>query len=169
MHIPPYHKKATWQRFFIGAVIGAIISYGIYLYIYGSLYEQLLEENLEIEAELTELENQNEALTQDKEDLDEKTQQPITVETIEINITNESELRLDRLIVHQLEELIKEEINHLIGQNVAIIDESSQLLRSSVENKGFSVDDFTYYFDITQLTISRNMILTVEANFSNES
>lgn len=85
MHIPPYHKKATWQRFFIGTVIGAILSYGVYLYIYGSLYEQLLEENLELEAEVTELERQNEALTQDKEDLDEQTQQPITVETIEIN------------------------------------------------------------------------------------
>lgn len=168
MHIPPYHKKATWQRFFVGAVIGAILSYGVYLYIYGSLYEQLLEDNLELEAEVTELEKQNEALTQDKEDLDEQKEQPITVETIEINITNESELRLDRLIVHQLEELINEEINHLIGENVTIIDESSQLLRSSIENKGFSVDDFTYYFDVLQLTISRNMILTVEAKLSNE-
>ncbi|MBY7143858.1 hypothetical protein KFZ56_12525 [Virgibacillus sp. NKC19-3] len=168
MHIPPYHKKATWQRFFIGTVIGAILSYGIYLYMYGSLYEQLLEENLELEAEVTELEKQNEALTQDKEDLDEQKEQEITVETIEITITNENELRLDRLIVHQLEELINEEINHLIGENVTIIDESSQLLRSSIENKGFSVDDFTYYFDVTQLTISRNMILTVEAKLTDE-
>ncbi|UJL45052.1 hypothetical protein KFZ58_11545 [Virgibacillus sp. NKC19-16] len=168
MHIPPYHKKATWQRFFIGTVIGAILSYGVYLYIYGSLYEQLLEENLELEAEVTELERQNEALTQDKEDLDEQTQQPITVETIEINITNDEELRLDRLIVHQLEDLINEEINHLIGENVTMIDDSSQLLRSSIENKGFTVDDFTYYFEVTQLTVSRNMILTVEATLSNE-
>ncbi|WP_449355630.1 sporulation membrane protein YtrI [Virgibacillus natechei] len=168
MHIPPYHKKATWQRFFVGAVIGAILAYGIYLYIYGSLYEQLLEENLELEAEVTELEKQNEALTQDKEDLDAQREQPITVETIEINITNDEELRLDRLIVHQLEELINEEINHLIGENVTIIDESSQLLRSSVENKGFTVDDFTYYFDVAQLTVSRNMILTVEAKLTDE-
>ncbi|WP_373893051.1 sporulation membrane protein YtrI [Virgibacillus sp. CBA3643] len=168
MHIPPYHKKATWQRFFVGGVIGAILAYGIYLYIYGSLYEQLLEENLELEAEVTELEKQNEALTQDKEDLDAQREQPIIVETIEINITNDEELRLDRLIVHQLEELINEEINHLIGENVTIIDESSQLLRSSVENKGFTVDDFTYYFDVAQLTVSRNMILTVEAKLTDE-
>lgn len=168
MHIPPYHKKITWQRFFIGAVFGALISYGIYIYIYGSLYERVLEENLEIQSELTDVKNQNEALLQDKEDLDEKSNEPQTVESIEVTITSQDALRLDRLIIHQLEDLIKEEINHLIGQEIATVEESNQLLLSTIENKGFTVDDVTYYFDVSLLVISNTVKLTVETKLTNE-
>ncbi|MBP1968884.1 hypothetical protein J2Z83_000978 [Virgibacillus natechei] len=168
MHIPPYHKKVTWQRFFIGAVFGALISYGIYIYIYGSLYERVLEENFELQSELTDVKNQNEALLQDKEDLDEQSKEPQTVESIEVTITSEDALRLDRLIIHQLEDLIKEEINHLIGQEISTVVESNQLLLSTIENKGFTVDDVTYHFDVNLLVISNNVKLTVETKLTDE-
>ncbi|MFD1038112.1 sporulation membrane protein YtrI [Virgibacillus byunsanensis] len=167
MHIPPYHKKPSWQRFLIGIVIGGIIAYCIVIFMYGAMYERLLEQNLDLQSQVTELKNQNEALLEDKEDLDEKAKEPLVINTVEVKITNEEQLRLDRLIIHQLEEMVKQEISHVIGQDINVIDKSDQLLISTIENKGFTVDDFTYYFDVSKLTISQTVKLTVEAKVSN--
>lgn len=167
MHIPPYHQKESWQRFFIGAVIGAIIAYFIFVFMYGKMYECLLEANYDLQARVSELESQNEALLEDKKDLDEKTKAPVTVERIEITIINEKQLRLDRLIIHQLEEMIKKDIHHLIGQDINLIDDSSQLLLSAIENKAFTVDDMTYSFDVERLVISTTLKLALKAKISN--
>lgn len=166
MHIPPYYKKKSWQRFFIGAFIGAVIAYCIFIFMYGSMYERLFEHNLDLQSELTELEKQNEALLQDKKDLNEKSKAPVTVDGIEIHITNEKQLRLDRLIIHQLEEMMKQEIDHIIGQDISVVAESDRLLLSTIENKAFSIDDFTYSFEISKLTISKTVKITAKAKMS---
>lgn len=167
MHIPPYHKRSSWQRFFVGAFIGGVIAYFIFVYMHGHMFERLLAENRDLESKVSKLESQNEALLQDKEDLDEKSKEPITVEEIEINIINQEKLRLDRLTTHDLEELIKEEINHIIGQNITIISESDRLLKASIENKDFPIGDFTYNFTVSTLTIWKTVKIEVEAEISN--
>ncbi|MFC2948643.1 sporulation membrane protein YtrI [Virgibacillus sediminis] len=167
MHIPPYHRKKTWQRFIVGAVTGAVMAYLVYLYIYGSLYEQLLEENYQLQSELEEVKRHNEALLEDNEELDKKTKTPVTVETIQVKISNGKDLKLDDLILHQLEEMIKEEINHLVGKDLSAIANSDELLISTIENKSFTVDGFTYFFKIEKLLISTDIKLTAEAELSN--
>ncbi|HLT55764.1 MAG TPA: hypothetical protein VK057_06605, partial [Bacillota bacterium] len=99
----------------------------------------------------------------DKEDLNEKANEPRVVESIVVQITNWDSLRLDRLIIHQLEELIKEEINYIVGRDVELISEMDELLISTIENKAFTVDDFTYYFQVEKLTIARKVKLSVFA------
>ncbi|SDQ43684.1 sporulation membrane protein YtrI [Virgibacillus salinus] len=167
MHIPPYHKRKGWQRFLVGTFIGAIVAYFIFVYMHGYMYEQLLGENRELKSKVNELENQNEALLKDKQDLDEKSKEALTVESIEINITNQEELRLDRLIIHDLEELMKKEIEDIIGQDVTIVSESSELLEATIQNKNFKVDDFTYNFVVQKTVISQTVKITVEAKISN--
>ena len=120
MHIPPYHKKKSWQRFFVGTFFGGAIAYCILLYMYGSMYEDLLEQNLNLQSQVATLTSQNKSLLKDKEDLNQQTKESETVKSIEIIIPNEEELKLDELIIYQLEQLIKEEISHLIGQEVNI-------------------------------------------------
>lgn len=61
MHIPPYYKKESWQRFFIGAFFGAVIAYVIIMYMYGSMYEKLYEENVNFASQVNDLKKQNEA------------------------------------------------------------------------------------------------------------
>ncbi|MGP4108320.1 sporulation membrane protein YtrI [Virgibacillus sp. L01] len=167
MHIPPYHKRKGWQRFLVGTVIGAIIAYFIFVYMHGYMYEQLLEENRDLQSQVNELENQNEALLKDNKDLDEKSKESLTVDSIEIEITNKDELRLDRLIIHDLEELMKKEIEDIIGQDLTIVSESSELLKSTIQNKNFKVDDFTYKFAVQTLVITPTVKITVEAEISN--
>src|SRR5699024_11139370 len=114
IHFPSFHKHPAWQRFLAGIFIGAILAYPILIYMYGSMYEDLLIENSELKAELTELSKQNEALLEDQEELE----APLTVETLDITITNSDELKMDRLITHELEQLIREEIDYLIGKEI---------------------------------------------------
>ncbi|WP_156291450.1 sporulation membrane protein YtrI [Oceanobacillus salinisoli] len=166
MHIPPYYKKPSWQFFIVGAVFGSLIAYLILLYMYGSMYEDLIRENQELESEIRELTIQNEALIEDNEDLNEKTNEAPTVESLEVEIPNWEELKLDRLIVHDLEEMVKEEIHHLIGEEISVVAESDFLLERAIENKGFKIDDVTYYFEVTKLTISETVKLTLKAKLS---
>ena len=166
MHIPPYHKKKSWQLFLVGSVIGAIIAYFIIIYMYGEMYEKLLAENIELDAQVTKLKNHNDALLKDNKDLDEKSQEPLTVNAIELDIINGEELLLDRLLKRQLEELIKEEINHVIGQEVSVVGKSGQLLIATIENKEFTIDDFSYHFTINRIIIFETIHITLEAKLS---
>lgn len=167
MHIPPYYKLTSWQRFIIGTVTGGLIAYVIFIFMYGTMYEKLYEENLELQSKVSELKSHNDSLLQDKKDLNEKTKQHPIVERIEISITNQTELRLDRLIIYQLDHMIKEEINHIIGKDIQTISDGDELLLSTIENKAFSIDDFTYYFEVERLTISDTVKLTLYAKISN--
>lgn len=167
MHIPPYYKKRTWQHFLIGVLFGSIISYFVFILMHGTMYEQLVEDKLELQSELSELQSQNEALLQDNKDLDEKSKSAHTVDSINLHFINAKELKLDRLIIHQFEVMIKEEINHIIGQEIQTVSESDELLISTIENKAFSIDDFTYYFEVTKLSISQQVKITLKAKISN--
>jgi hypothetical protein len=163
MHIPPYHKKKTWQRFFAGSLVGGIIAYIIFIFMYGTMYENQLKENLELTSQVNDLKNQNKALLKDTENL--KT--PVTVSVIDITIENAEEISLDSLVVPKLEELVKDEISHITGQSVSIVDEIDQLLISAIENKEYTIDDLRYQFTVRKLTISETVKVFLEAETVN--
>ncbi|SHF78476.1 sporulation membrane protein YtrI [Ornithinibacillus halophilus] len=167
MHIPPYYKKPGWQRFFVGVFFGGLISYFVVIYMYGSMYGQLLEENTKLDSELKNAEKRIETLEENNANLDEQSKKPIAVEEIEMTIVNAEQLKLDSLITHQLEELVKEEVDQIIGEDVNIVTESSALIISSIENKNFKVDDFSYAFEVKQITIAKQVKIVVEAELSN--
>ncbi|HEX6594624.1 MAG TPA: sporulation membrane protein YtrI [Bacillota bacterium] len=160
MHVPPYYKKKSWQRLMIGAFFGAVIAYCLFMFMYGKMYEQMIEENLDLQVELSDLKKHNEALLKDNEDLDEQSKKRVTINSIETELIHAKELRLDPLIVHQLEELIKDDIGHLIGQDVAVISKSDRLLISTLENKTYNIDDFSYRLHIKKLIISQQLKIT---------
>src|SRR5699024_9449445 len=169
MHFSPYHKQKTWQRFLAGGFIGAILAYVIFIYMYGSMYEELFEENVHLESEINELKNQNDALLQDKKDLDKEKKEKETVEEIHIQIENKEELEIDRLLVHELEGKVQETLKHIIGQQVSLVGESEHLLVSTLEKQKMEIDDFTYQFHVTRLIIDKNMKVTLEASIVNIS
>ncbi|MFD1171310.1 sporulation membrane protein YtrI [Oceanobacillus picturae] len=163
MHIPPYHKKKTWQRFFAGSLVGGIIAYIIFIFMYGTMYENQLKENLELTSQVNDLKNQNKALLKDTENL--KT--PVTVSVIDITIENAEEISLDSLVVPKLEELVKEEISHITGQSVSIVEEIDQLLISAIVNKEYTIDDIRYQFTVRMLVISETVKVFLEAETVN--
>lgn len=166
MHIPPLYKQKNWQLIFVGLFFGSLIAYGVLMYMYGEMYEDLLEKNMALQSELNDVKKQNESLLETNEDLDEQTKQPVTVDDIKLTIRNKDELKLDTFTTHKLEELVKEEINHLIGQDINTISKSEELMTSAIENKTYRVDDFSYEFIIVKLTITTTIKITIKAKLT---
>ncbi|HLR08394.1 MAG TPA: sporulation membrane protein YtrI [Bacillota bacterium] len=167
MHIPPYHKKTSWQWLMTGAFLGGVIGYIIVIFMHGTMYEQLLEEKVELQSQVDDLKNQNKSLLEEQKDLGEKSKEPATIDSIEITIDNEDELRLDPLMRHELKTQIKDEINHIVGKDLNIIAKSDRLLISTIENKTFSIDEFTYDLEVVTLIIGSTVKITVKGNVHN--
>ncbi|WP_152657350.1 sporulation membrane protein YtrI [Oceanobacillus sp. CFH 90083] len=161
MHIPPYHKKTSWQLIFVGFFFGSIISYMVFTYMYGTMYEEVLKENIELSNEVTDLEHTNQTLLKDKEDLSEQSKQPLTISRITVEIEDPDSMRIDLLMQDQLRALIRDEIDHVIGEEVELISQSDELLISTIENKAFTLDSMSYYFTVRQIAFGPNLKIVV--------
>ncbi|WP_217586965.1 sporulation membrane protein YtrI [Lentibacillus saliphilus] len=162
MYIPPHFKKTSWQHAVISAIFGGIVAYGIIMFMYGTMYEQLIEENLRLEARISELKAQNNSLKDDKEDQDHQKEEQLTIQSIDVSLSNSKELHLDRLTIYQLVELVKTELDHVIGQDFESVSKNAQLLISTIENKTFTVDDMDYYLEVQRITFAPNISLVLK-------
>ncbi|GIO27817.1 sporulation membrane protein YtrI [Ornithinibacillus bavariensis] len=166
MHVPPYYKRPGWQRFFVGMFFGALLSYWVVLFMYGTMYERQIKENSSIQAELDDAQDKINALMKDNQDLNEKSKKPVTINEIVLEIINAEDLKIDRLLLLQLESLVKEEIKDVFGKDIQAISDSDILLISAIENKSFKVDDFTYSFEIKRLIISSTIRIVAKADIA---
>lgn len=164
MHIPPYHKKRVWQFFLLGTFLGTIIGYMILLFMHAKMYEHLLTEHIELQTEARELKRNNELLLLDKEKL-QKTA-TITVQSIEVHLLNSESFRFDRLMIHQLNDYIKEELSDIIGKEVTDVGENSELFMSIVEKSQFTIDEFTYTFEVEKIVIAEIIQLYLVVKFA---
>lgn len=164
MHIPPYHKKKSWQIFFLGVFLGAIIAYLLLAWMYGKMYEKVLSEKIALQADFRELKQQNEALLIDKEQL--QAEASLTVKTIDIHFLNGKQFRFDRLIIHQLSDRIKEQLKDTIGKDIKTVADSSDLLISFIENKTYTIDDLSYQFIVKKITITEEIKMDLEVKFA---
>lgn len=163
MHVSPYHKKRTVQLFLLGMLAGAVIAYIVLIFMYGKMYESLMAENIKLSSEIQDLKRRNEALLQDKESLEERN---FIIQSIEIEFSNAEELRMDRLMIHQLENLIKNEIDQIIGKEIDSVADNDELLITVIENKTFTIDDLSYEFEVVKMSITEKLRITLEASLT---
>lgn len=142
---------------------GAVIAYIVLIFMYGKMYENLMTENIKLNSEIQDLERRNEALLQDKESLEERN---FIIQSIEIEFSNAEELRMDRLIIHQLENLIKNEIDQIIGKEIDSVADNDELLITVIENKTFTIDDLSYEFEVVKMSITERLRITLEASLT---
>lgn len=164
MHIPPFYKKRSYQILLVGIFIGTLIAYLLLVYMHGKMYEKLLFERIQLQTQLAEIESQNEALLEDKEEMEEKS--TAIVKSIHIEFLNGKELKFDRLITLQLEDLIKRELTDVIGKSVQSVSESDDLLVTVIENKSFTIEDQSFQFEVKKISISEQIKLSLEGRFA---
>ncbi|MFD1019021.1 sporulation membrane protein YtrI [Thalassobacillus hwangdonensis] len=165
MHIPPYYKKGSWQRFFAGMLAGAFVAYALFIYISGNLLEHWVEENITLRGELSELESTYNNLLETHE----KEKDHYIIQEMDVIFSSSRNLSIDRLTRHQLEGLIKAEIQDTIGKGVEEVSNNSNLLIKTIENKRYKVSDLTYQVDVTELTISQVLVIKVNIKQGNSS
>ncbi|WLR46031.1 hypothetical protein LC065_10400 [Halobacillus litoralis] len=160
MHFPAYHKNKEWRRFFAGLVLGAIIGYTFFIYVHGQLQQKYTEEHIEMTAQLSEWETKYEALLNNQNQKSEG--KPMSVKEISVAFTNAKKLEVDLLTQHQLNALVKDQLVTVSGKDVSIVADQVDLIISTIENKNYVVDDFTYELKVTKLIVSETMTLHLE-------
>ncbi|MGP4062571.1 sporulation membrane protein YtrI [Halobacillus sp. H74] len=160
MHFPHYHKKKEWRRLFAGIVLGAVIGYAVFIYIHGELQEKYTEEHIEMTAKMSELEAKYEGLLNNQEQGTD--QKPLTVTDLAVSYTNAKKLEVDLLTQHQLTTLVKDQLSTIPGKDITVIADQVDLMISTVENKNYVVDDFTYELKVTRLIVSEVITLNLE-------
>lgn len=164
MHIPPYHKKRSYQIFLLGAASGTVVAYILLLFMYGKMYEHTIYNQLELETELHELEAQHDALLEEQEEREEESSAMIT--SLQIEFINAEELKFDRLITLQIEDLVKKELDDIIGKSIQSVSDSDELLVTIIENKTFTIDDLSFQFEVKKISISERVKLSLEGEIA---
>ncbi|QGH35306.1 hypothetical protein GI584_15155 [Gracilibacillus salitolerans] len=164
MHIPPYHKRPSWQRFLAGVAIGTIIGYIIFIYMFGELQEKWIEENLALRGDLQDLNQSYENLRKNHETLDQQTKEGLQVSEINIEFLNLKELNIDtdRIMIQQLEEAVRTEAAHAVGKSIDEIADSIDLLIATIENKTINIDDFRFQAEIERIIVSETLYLSIQ-------
>ncbi|PKR79277.1 hypothetical protein CEY16_05925 [Halalkalibacillus sediminis] len=167
MHFPPYYKKKTWQAFFIGIFAGTIIGYMIFIYMYGVHTERWIEENLTLRNELSEVQNENELLKQDKDDLSEENEKKFTIQKVEIEWLNATELKLDRITLLRLNEKVQAQVQPVIGRSIQSVHDQKELLIRTIENKTYPLNDINYQMEVVHMTLSTTMTISLNIDTTN--
>ena len=156
MRIPPYYQKPGWQRFFAGVTIGALISWFVFLYMYGVLQEKQIHILKEQQAEIKKLTDHNNVLIEDYDKLNEENKSKIKIQDLKVEFIDPKKIDLAGLTKHELQTEVIKDLNHLIAKDIDTVSKNKELLRSTIENKVYEIDDkkyrlqvYTIFFDTT--------------------
>ncbi|MGD6833344.1 sporulation membrane protein YtrI [Sutcliffiella halmapala] len=166
MRVPPYHKEPSWQLFFSGVVLGAVIGWVVFLVLYGAIQERQVGELIKAKKQLELSEARYHILIEDNEKLKEE-KDKLKVQDIKIIIINHDKYMLGSLTRFSVIEGIKKDLNHLIAKEVKGIKDNKELLKKTIENKSYELDEKKYYFHVEDLYIDTTieiglMIVKVE-------
>lgn len=123
------------------------------------MYHSLHVRHAKLSTELQDVKRQNEALQRDKSDEGEAA---FIIEDIVIRFAPSEKVRLNRLQLLTLENMIKEELEPIIGRTVQSIVENEEFVISMLENKRFDIDDAVFQCRTYKLYITNEVIWTVQ-------
>ena len=122
------------------------------------MYHQLHVQHAVLSSELQDVKRQNDALKKDKKELEET---DYVIDSIHIRFAPNKNLRLNRLQLLSLENLMKEELEEIIGKSVRSIAENDDILIAMLENKNFVVGDDEFQCTTSKLFITNRVEWTV--------
>jgi len=162
MRIPPYYRNPSWQRFFAGMAIGGCLSWCIFLYMHGVILEDKSAEISKLKGDI-ETEKKNVKIWQeDYKALNEKNLKQLTIQDIQIKITNGEKYDLDLLAVHQTEEAIKEDLNYFLAKDLEFVYKSRELISKIIKNKVIPLNGKRYRLKITSTFVYTTVNIQLE-------
>jgi uncharacterized protein YqiB (DUF1249 family) len=167
MRIPPYHRDRTWQRFLAGAAIGAIISWFVFLYLFGILQEKQVRRIAEMQDQIVDLQKDIQIWQEDYVKLNKMNKKKLTLQEIRVHLVNAKQYRLDSYMAFRIEESVKEDLFHLVAKDIETVYKSKELLKKTVENKTFTINEQTYKLEITELFLFTTLFIEVRLKHIN--
>lgn len=165
MRIPPYYRRPSWQRFFSGMAIGGAISWCIFLYIHGVWQERYSKQILSLQDDISDLQNEKKIWQEEYKELNKRNLEKITVQKINIKITNGEKYKLDDFSTFQTEEAVKDELSMMLAKDLETAYKSKDLLKKIIENKPIKINDKRYKLKIKEMVIYTTLSIQLEIQF----
>lgn len=165
MRIPSYYRFREWRRLFAGMAIGAIISWLIFLYIYGEWQEEYSMKIKLQEEDIRELKKEQEIWKEDFERINKENQEKLTIQQINVKITNFEKYKLDTFSVHEIEEAVKEDVRNLLAKDIETAFKSRDLIRKAIENRVVKVHDKRYRLQIKEIAYYTTLSIQLNIKF----
>lgn len=165
MRIPPLYRRPAWQRFFGGMAIGGVISWCIFLYIYGVWQEQNTELIRTQAKEIVDLKEEKKIWQEEYKEINKRKIEQLTVQKINIKITNWEKYKLDSLSVLETEDSVRDDISMMIAKDIETVYKSKDLLKKIIENKPIKINDKRYKLKVKEMVFYTNLSIQLEIQF----
>jgi hypothetical protein len=166
MRVPQHYKQPTWQRFFAGAAIGAVISWCVFLFIFGVIQEEQSTFIDEQKRRIEKLESSIEIYQEEYSKLNKEAQQKVTVQNIEVHMTNGKKYLPKQFMITNIEEEVKKNLSDLIAKDMESVYDNHFLIERIIENKIYKNDGKEYKLEMTKFMLYTTIYIEVEISFS---
>lgn len=151
MRMPSNIARPGWLRFFAGIIIGGILGWVFFLFQYGQNYENLIVHRIQQDLKIETQQERIEQLVSEQRTQNEENQKKLTIQQIEVHITNENELALDQLTRYEIRQKVLSELAYLERKDIESVHNIKELMIRTIENKIFPIDDKRYRVHINEL------------------
>ncbi|MCM3568302.1 sporulation membrane protein YtrI [Neobacillus mesonae] len=165
MRIPPYYRRPSWQRFFAGMAIGGAISWCIFLYIFGVWQEDNAKLIRKQRQDILELNHDIKIWQEDYRELNNRNLEKITVQKIQIKITNSQRYKLDDFSVFETEEAVRDDIKMVLAKDLETVAKSKDLIKKIIENKPIKINEKRYKLKVKEMIIFTTLTVQLEIQF----
>lgn len=165
MRIPPLYRKPAWQRFFAGMAVGGAISWCIFLYIYGVWQEENTELIRKQAQKIVDLNEEKKIWQDEYKEINKRKIEQLTVQKINIRITNGEKYKLDSLSVLETEDSVRDDISLMIAKDIETVYKSKDLLKKIIENKPIKINDKRYKLKVKEMVFYTNLSIQLEIHF----
>lgn len=165
MRIPPYYRYPSWQRFFAGMAIGGAISWCIFLYIFGVWQEKhtaLIKKQTE---DIIDLNEEKKIWQEEYKEINKRTIEQLTIQKINVKITNGDKYKLDLLSISEIEDSVKDDIKMMIAKDLDTVYKSKELIKKIIHNKTVKIHDKRYTLEVKELVIYTTLTIHLEIDF----
>ncbi|AAU24579.1 sporulation membrane protein YtrI [Bacillus sp. GM2] len=166
MRIPPYYKKPGWQRFFAGMMCGAIISWFVFLFTYGTFQEKQVVLIREQKERINDLNDQITIYREDLHKLNEDNKRKLLIQSVDVKLINGKQYKLSQPDMMNFEEHIRDNISDVITKDIESVYRTKELLKRTIENKEYTINDKKYKAKVTELTIYTRLSVEIKISFS---
>ncbi len=165
MRIPPYYRRPSWQRFFSGMAVGGAISWCIFLYIFGVWQDKHIYKIRKQADDISEYKKDILIWQQEYKEINKRNIEQLTVQKINIKITNWERYKLDTLSVFETEEAVKDDISMMLAKDIDTVYKSKELIKKIIENKAVKLNDKRYKLKVKELVIYTTLTIQLEIEF----
>lgn len=165
MRIPPYYQRPSWQRFFAGAAIGGIVSWCLFIYFNGFWQDKSTKLIREQEDRIQELNNEIKIWQDEYKAANKKNIEQITVQKINVKVTNWEKFNLDSFSAFQVEDSVREDLSMMVAKDLETAYKSKELIKKIIENKVFKINDKRYKLTVKEMVIYTTLSVQIEMHY----